>query len=253
MEKIKYHQNGIGWDYDADGKLTDNWDPSLDYGNEYVKVYFRLGTPSYSSLSFFGFETQEAKAAWHDEASAVLKSLGIREDCGYDVERSQEKEAYLYPHPQNISGVVRKNDVQKIAEAISTMKLSALLWVDLYETVYVMSDSEYTAYLETRKAEIHQKLFAESQTNRVNTYVNSFDAASYIASCIMLHRLGDDNRTKAITVNYILSEADKMADSGYLKTITNDTGKYIRSLNKTEQRKAKLNMDTLKEWSEQHD
>lgn len=42
MEKIKYHQNGIGWDYDADGKLTDNWDSSLDYGNEYVKVYFRL-------------------------------------------------------------------------------------------------------------------------------------------------------------------------------------------------------------------
>lgn len=250
MEKIKYHQNGIGWDYDADGKLTDNWDPSLDYGNEYVNVYFRLDTPSYSNLSF---ETQEARAAWHDEASAVLKSLGIREDCDYDVERSQEKEVYLYLHPQNISGVVRKNDVKKIAEALSTMKLSALLWVDLYETVYVMSDSEYTAYLETRKAEIHQKLFAESQTKRANTYVNAFDAASYIASCIMLHRLGDDNRTKAITVNYILSEADKMIKSSYLKTITNDTGKYIRSLNKTEQKKAKLNLGTLKEWSEQHD
>lgn len=250
MEKIKYHQNGIGWDYDADGKLTDNWDSSLDYGNEYVKVYFRLDTRSYSSLSF---ETQEARAAWYNEASAVLESLGIWEDCDYDVERSQEKVAYLYPHPQNISGVVRKNDVRKIAEAISAMKLSTLLWVDLYETVYVMSDSEYTAYLDTRKAEIHQKLFAESQTKRVNTYVNAFDAASYIASCIMLHRLGDDNRTKAITVNYILSEADKMADSGYLKTITNDTGKYIRSLNKTEQKKAKLNMDTLREWSGHHD
>lgn len=250
MEKIKYHQNGIGWDYDADGKLTDNWDSSLDYGNEYAKVYFRMDTPSYSS---FSFETQEARAAWHDEASAVLKSLGIQEDCGYNVEHGQEKEAYLYPHPLNISGAVRKNDVQKIAEAISAMKLSTLLWVDLYETVYVMSDSEYTAYLDTRKAEIHQKLFAESQTKRVNTYVNAFDAASYIASCIMLHRLGDDNRTKAITVNYILSEADKMIESSYLKTITNDTGKYIRSLNKTEQKKAKLNMDTLKEWSEQHD
>lgn len=250
MEKIKYHQNGIGCDYDADGKLTDNWNPSLDYGNEYVKVYFRMDTPSYSSLSF---ETQEARAAWYNEASAVLESLGIREDCGYDVERSQEKEAYLYLYPQNISGVVRKNDAQKIAEAFSTMKLSTLRWVDLYETVYVMSDSEYAAYLDTRKAEIHQKLFAESQTKRVNTYVNAFDATSYIASCIMLHRLGDDNRTRAITANYILSEADKMVDSGYLKTITNDTGKYIRSLSKTEQRKAKLNMDTLKEWSEHHD
>lgn len=249
MDKIKYHQNGLGWDYDADGKLKDNWNPNYDYGNEYVKVYFRMDTPSYSNLSF---ETQEARAAWHDETSAVLKSIGIREDCGYDVERSQEKEAYLYLHPQNISGVVRKNDVQKIAEAFSTMTLSTLLWVDLYETVYVMSDSEYTSYLDTRKAEIHQKLFKESQTKRANTYVNAFDAASYIASCIMFHRLGDDNRTKAITINYILSEADKMVNSGYLKTITNDTGKYIRSLNKTEQRKAKLNMDTLKEWSAQN-
>ena len=250
MEKIKYHQNGIGWDYDTDGKLTDNWDPSLDYGNEYVMVYFRLDTPSYSS---FSFETNRERMAWYNEASAVLESLGIREDCGYDMERSQEKEAYLYLHPQNINGVVRKNDVRKIAEAFSTMKLSTLRWVDLYNTIYVMSDSEYIAYLDTRKAEIHQKLFAESQTKRVNTYVNAFDAASYIASCIMLHRLGDDNRTKAITVNYILSEADKMIESSYLKTITNDTGKYIRSLNKTEQKKAKQNLGTLKEWSEQHD
>ena len=249
MEKIKYHQNDIGWDYDTDGKLKDNWDPSLDYGNEYVKVYFRLDTPSYSSLSF---ETQEAREAWHNEASAVLKALGIREDCGYDVERSPEKEAYLYLHPQNISGVVRKNDVRKIAEAFSTMKRSTLRWVDLYETVYVMPDSEYTAYLDTRKAEIHQKFFTETQTRRTSAYVNAYDVARYVASCVMLNRLGDDNRTKAITVKYILAEADKMIDSGYLKTFTNSAGKYIRSLNKTEQRKSKLNLDTLKEWSAQN-
>ncbi len=250
MEKIKYHQNGIGWDYDADGKLKDNWDPSLDYGNEYVNVYFRLDTPSYFNLSF---ETGNTREAWHNEASAVLKSLGIREDCGYDVERSPEKEAYLYLHPQNISGVVRKNDVQKIAEAFSTMKLSTLRWVDLYETVYVMPDSEYTAYLDTRKAEIHQKLFTEAQTRRTSSYVSAFDVAIYIASCVMLHRLGDDNRTKALTVKYISAEVDKMVNSGYLKASADAAGKYIRSLNKTEQKKAKLTMDTLKEWSEHHD
>lgn len=246
MKKIKYHQNGIGWDYDADGKLKDNWDPSLDYGNEYVKVYFRLDTPSYASLSF---ETQEAREAWHNETSAVLKALGIREDCGYDVERSPEKEAYLYLHPQNISGVVRKNDVRKIAEAFSTMKLSTLRWVDLYETVYVMPDSEYTAYLDTRKAEIHQGLFTETQTKRASAYVNAYDVANYIASSVVLHRLGDDNRTKALTVKYVLAEADKMVEAGYLKAFSNEDGKYIRSINKTEQRKSKLDLDTLKKWS----
>lgn len=246
MEKIKYHQNGTEWDYDADGTLKDNWDSSQDYGDEYVKVYFRLDTPSYAN---FSFETENAREAWHSEASTVLKTLGIREDCGYDVERSPEKEAYLYLHPQNVSGVVRKNDVRKIAEAFSTMKLSTLRCVDLYETVYVMSDPEYVAYLDTRKAEIHQKLFTEAQTRKTSSYVCAFDVASYVASCVTLRRLGDDNRTEALTAKYVLAEAEKMADSGYLKSFVNENGKYIRSLNKTEQRKTKLNMDTLKEWS----
>lgn len=36
MKNIKYHQNGVGYEYGADHTLTDNWNPDADYGNEYV-------------------------------------------------------------------------------------------------------------------------------------------------------------------------------------------------------------------------
>ena len=143
---IKYHQYGIGNEYGEDHTLTNNWNPDIDYGNEYVRVYFRIDTPSYHYER--GFSSTEDRDSWNTEASNLISSFGIMEDSGYKVDNGKEKCAYLYAHPQNISGVVLKNDVQKIAEAISNMKLSSIRWVDLYETVYVISDNEYQEYLD---------------------------------------------------------------------------------------------------------
>ena len=42
---IKYHDNMNGVQYGEDHMLTDNWNPNMDYGNEYVRVYFRIDTP----------------------------------------------------------------------------------------------------------------------------------------------------------------------------------------------------------------
>ena len=139
---IKYHQNGIGNEYGADGKLTDNWNPSADYGNEYVKVYIRINVSSYDCAAGF-FNSETDRENFYTEASKLIKSFGILEDCGYSVEHSKEKQAYLYVHPQNISGVIRKNDVKKVAEAFDNMENVSVRWVDLYATVYVMTDAEY--------------------------------------------------------------------------------------------------------------
>lgn len=38
---IEYHQYGLGNEYGEDHMLTNNWNPDLDYGNEYVKSVFR--------------------------------------------------------------------------------------------------------------------------------------------------------------------------------------------------------------------
>lgn len=241
MDKIKYHQNGIGNEYGADGKLTDNWNPDCDYGNEYVKVYFRINTPSYHHNN--GFDTEDNRNKWSAEVSNVIKSFGILEDCGYAVEHSKDKQAYLYAHPQDISGVVLKNDVRKIAETISNMKLSTIRWVDLYETVYVISDEEYEEYLDGKQEEICKALFEKSSTTRTTKYYNVFDVARNIARTVKLNRLGlndGENYGGGQTVDYVLKMADKMIEEGYLKCFVDGDIKYIRSLNKTEQKKMKI-------------
>ncbi|MBQ2397137.1 MAG: hypothetical protein II304_08920 [Bacteroidales bacterium] len=237
---IKYHDNINGVQYGNDHTLTNNWNPDCDYGNEYVRVYFRIDTPTYRYNN--GFTTEEERNKWFAEARGLIKSFGILEDCGYEVENSKDKQAYLYAHPQNISGVVLKNEVKKIAEAITDMELSSIRWVDLYETVYSISDSEYENYLDGKQEEICKELFEKSSTTRRTKYYNAIDVARDIAGLIRLNRLGlDDGKTcnSGQTVDYVLKMADKMIEEGYLKCFVDNDIKYIRSLNKTEQKKMK--------------
>lgn len=237
---IKYHEYGLGNEYGTDHTLTNNWNPDLDYGNEYVKVYFNIDTPTYDCNN--GWETKE-RDAWNKESSELISSLGIMEGCGYDAEKA--KCAYLYTHPQQISGVILKNDVKKVAEAISNMELSSIRWVDLYETVYDISDSEYEEYLNEKRDEIRKKLFEKSATTRINKYCAAFDVARHIANTIRLNRLGlndGKNYGSGQTIEYILKVADEMIIEGYLKPLERNGIKYIRSLNKTEQKQSKLSI-----------
>lgn len=240
---IKYHQNGIGNEYRADGKLTDNWNPSADYGNEYVKVYIRIDTPSFNVMgSGDGFISDIDREAFYTEAGNVLKSFGILEDCGSKVEHSKEKQAYLFIHPQNISGVIKKNDVKKIAEAFNDLKTCKVRWVDLYKTVYVMTDAEYNEYLMTRKADIRKMLFEKSKTPRINKFYYICDVMHDIADKIRLERLGyQDGKNygdgySGETVQYIYQCALEMIEEGFLKRFDEGKRTYIRSINKTEQK-----------------
>ena len=238
---IKYHQWGTGNEYGANFELTDNWNPNADYGNEYVSVYFRIDTPLYDCS--YGFKSDEDSEKSHAETSELIKSFGVMEGSRYDIERSKEKQAYLYAHPQSISGVILKNDVKRIAEAISKMELSSICWVDLYETVYVISDNEYEEYLNGKRDEIRKELFEESATPRITKYYNAFDVARSLADKFRLNRLDINdgkNYGSGQTIKYILNVANEMIEEGYLKFFERDGEKYIRSLNKTEQKKSKL-------------
>lgn len=239
---IKYHEYGKGNEYGADHTLTNNWNPDLDYGNEYVKVYFNIDTPTYDYNN--GWETEE-RDAWDKESSELISFFGIMEDSGYKVCNGKEKCAYLYAHPQQISGVILKNDVKKVAEAISNMELSSIRWVDLHETVYDISDSEYEEYLNGKKNQIRKELFEKSATTRTNKFYAAFDVARNIANIVRLNRLGlNDGRNygSGQTIEYILKVADEMITEGYLKHFERDGVKYIRSLNKTEQKQSKLSI-----------
>jgi len=69
--------------------------------------------------------------------------------------------------------------------------------------------------------------------------------ARSIANIVRLNRLGlNDGRNygSGQTVEYILKVADEMIAEGYLKSFERDEIKYIRSLNKTEQKQSKLSI-----------
>ena len=238
---IKYHQYGIGREYGEDHTLTNNWNPDLDYGNEYVSVYFRIDTPLYDCCC--GFNSEDDNRNWSNEASNVIKSLGILEDSGYFVEHGKDKQAYLYAHPQSISGVVLKNDVKKITEAINKMKLSSIYLVDLYETVYAVSDEEYDAYLSGKDEEIKKALFATCHTTRTTKYYDAFEVCRNLATTFRLNRLGlNDGRNygDGQTIDHIMKLIDEMANMGFLVTRNKNDMKLVRSINKTEQKRLKL-------------
>lgn len=241
MKIIKYHQYGYGTEYGPDHSLTNNWNPDLDYGNEYVNVYFNIDTPTYDYNC--GFYSEKDRTNWYTEIKKLIASFGILEDSGFTVENSNEKCAYLYAHPQQISGVILKNDVKKIAESISKMVLSSLRWVDLYETVYVMTDDIYEHYLNSRDVEIERELFKSCHTSRKTNYLYAYDVCRTVADKFRLRRLGINdgkNYGSGQTIEHIMKLIYEMADNGLVVIYDSpNNGKYVRSINKTEQKKLK--------------
>lgn len=246
---IKYHQYGCGNDYGDDHYLTDNWNPDYDYGSQYVEVYFNINTPSYmhaKDSSAFGFASDETRDEWYAAASKVIASFDILEDSGYNVENSAEKRAYLYPHPQQISGVILKNDVRKVAEAIECMSLSSIRWVDLYDTVYVLSDEAYEKYLMFKDEALKKDMFDVCQTPRITRFYDAIEISRALAMKYRLKRLGiNDGRNygSGQTIDHIMRLMQKMSEDGLL-VMTSPSGEetYVRSLNKTE----------LKKWIRSH-
>jgi hypothetical protein len=246
MEVIKYHQNGLGNEYGADHTLTNNWNPDSDYGNEYTNIYFRIDASCYGYPSF-SFEEEEEKA-FYTEVRKSLQPLGWQSEdgtedwhCGYIKKGKQ----HLYLHPQNFSGEVLKNEVKQIAEALQKHDTFYLRWIDLYDTVYDISDSEYEEYLNSKISEIRKALFDNFATTRTNKFYYVFDVCRSLADKFRLRRIGlNDGRNSGSgqTIEFIGKVIDKMIQEGLLIGSRNKEGKLVRSLNKTEQKKLKLNI-----------
>lgn len=241
---IKYHQNGVGNEYGADHQLTNNWNPDKDYGSEYVNVYFRMETKGYGYPSF-SF-TEEDRKAHNAELEEIFTSLGWKcEEGAYGASCATWKKGkqHLYLHPQNFSGEILKNEVKQIAEALERHNTFYLRWVDLYETVYDMTDQEYEEILLQKDEEIKKSVLESSKTTRTSKYYYAFDIARGLANRFRLSRIGDDdgkNYGIGQTVNHILGVVQCLIDEGYLVSVVKNDTLLIRTINKTEQKKRKL-------------
>lgn len=241
---IKYHQNGTGNEYGADHQLTNNWDPDKDYGKEYVNVYFRMETTGYGFPSF-NF-TEEDRKAFDLEITEVFASLGWKcEESTYGGSCATwyKGKQHLYLHPQNFSGEVLKNEVKQIAETLEKRNTFYLRWVDLYETVYDMTDQEYEEILSQKDEDIKKTLLENSKTTRTSKYYYAFDIARSLANKFRLSRIGDNdgrNYGTGQTIKHILKVIQYLIEEGYLVSAVKNDILLIRTINKTEQKQRKL-------------
>lgn len=246
MENIKFHQNGLDNEYGTDHTLTNNWNPEADYGNEYSNVHFRIETAGYQYPSFSFAE--EDRNAFYAEVRNALEPLGwkLEKDvegwgCTYIVNGKSQ----LYLHPQDFSGEVLKNDIKAIAEALQKHNTFYLRWVDLYDTVYDISDNEYEEYLNGKNEEIRKVLFENCGTTRTSKFYYAFDVCRNLANRFRLRRIGlNDGRNCGTgqTIKHIQKIMDEMITEGLLIGAEKNGNKMIRTPNKTEQKKMKINV-----------
>ena len=234
---IKYHEYRKGErDYGDDHKLTNNWNPDLDYGKEYAKVYFNMESEGYSYPSFCFTEEQREK--FTDDINRIFSSVGWK--CE-EPERKlsgacatwKKGKSHLYMHPQHFSGEVLKNDIKQVAETLQTGKVIALRWVDIYETVYDISDKEYWEYLRGTEESIRTDLYSNFGTTRRNKYYRTHDVIHCLIKKHGLKRIGIDN--DKIGYVFIMSVIRHMNDSGLIAT--EKDFELIRSLSKTEKKR----------------
>lgn len=246
---IKYHDNLNGVQYGEDHMLTNNWNPDLDYGNEYADVYFRIETPSYYTGSGVGFQNEEDNEVFTAEKLKVFEGIGWKcaenehNGCCMTVVKGKQ---HLYLHPQSFSGFVLKNEIKQIAEALEKHETFYLRWVDIYKTVYDISDAAYKHILQEKTDEIRKLVFERCKTKRRNQFKLSWDIVDGVAKIVGVTRVDDRSAydSNKVARDYVQEVIDDMVTEGYVVKYTVHKADfdvwYYRSLNCTELKKAKL-------------
>ena len=243
-QEIRYHDNTIRQPIHLEGPLADNWDPDAAYAeNEYVDAHFRVNTPAYQPPNYCFSEIE--KRRFLAETAQVFAKLGwMPENSGLGGEcmTCRKGKSSLYLHPQDFSGTVRKNEVKAIAEALRHHQTFELVFVDLYETIYDMTDEAYYAYLNTQAGRIREEILKSSVTTRRSRFYRDYDIANHVAAEVRLNRVGEDDGKyigEGKTARYVMDVIDQLIVQGSLVTARSKNGsRLIRSLNQTKRRAA---------------
>lgn len=226
--------------YNANKGMYGQREEWTDNGNgNYCKVYFRIDTIGFDCMN--GYHKEEADAQlFHEEASNIIASFGIVESSGY----KQDNE-YLHAHPSQISGIVAKDKIRAIAEAIDNSKSMTIRWIDVYEEYAVISDDDYRKILEDKRNDIAAYIVENCYTKRTNQYRSLFEVAVNVQERFKENRLNDreDINQHGMTFKFAGEIVKQLVDNGYLVSAEDN---LIRSLNKTEQKKNKVNYAEMK-------
>ena len=249
---IKYCDCNEGYKYGPDGKQLSNWDPDKNYGTDYVTVHFRMHTIGY--YPYDGFKEEYQRQAFYTDISRAFSDLGwvckeVANSCkGATWINGNES---LHMHPQDICGLVQKNHVKRIAEALDrTTGSFRLKWVDLFNTVYDMSDYDYRKYLKSQECKIRNIIFSTASTRNRSIFQFVDDVVPAVVDKVKLDRIikySDKDIKKEPTRIYVLELVRMMVEEGYLISRMSGSIEYVRSINKKEQRRLGLVPDSVKE------
>lgn len=234
---IKYHDNINGQQYGADHQLTDNWDASADFPKDsYIEVYFRIDCPTCNYR--MSFENAESREAFYTEVRDILTRFNIFEGCGgrYDGFPME----HLHIHPQEISGVVAKQKVKQIAEALNACETCKIRWVDVYQDISAMSNEEFSASLENRRDDIAADLLAMFKTKRSNLYiVPGYGTFDRIVNKYHVSRREAERDSEDTTChNFIVSVFHDLVNNGELVSAETRNGTGYRTAKKGEKKTA---------------
>lgn len=215
----------------------DEW---KDNGNgNFANVYFRIDTIGFDCISGYFAEDNDRKA-FHEEATRIIKSFGIVESSGF-----KQNNEYLYAHPQDISGIVEKSKIKAIAEAIDSSQTMKIRWADVYEEYAFISDSDYTAILDSKRQEMAHYIIQNCFTKRTNLFKSAYEIAINAMEKFKVNRINsiEDINNPKTTFKYAMEIIQQLVENGYLIQVVDSDRQLIRSMNKTEQRKNKINYE----------
>lgn len=173
--------NALRKEYDPETHYAiENWTDTGFSANEYAKVFFRIDCPTFDCVSA-SFGSASAREDFYAEANAVLRSFDIDEGTGHIMRGEGYRMEHLHIHPQNISGVVAKNKIVAITEAINRCKYAFCRSVDVYEDVSAMTNDQFAEYLrEYKYSDIVADILSAFTTKRKNLYYGEYSTSGLL-------------------------------------------------------------------------
>lgn len=226
------------------------------YGREkHANVYFRIEIEAYvRALNDYSEQAKTAEraavAAFDNEVVALLVADGwtlFNKNYGpYECPQLVKGAQYLYCHPQNISGNVLADDVERMARMIAGMKSCKYRYTDNYGDIIITTseDDELKLYYDTYDTHKMTEVFAEFMTTkRRNLYKCKRDVLHNIASKLAipnrrtdLNDIGDGcYRDRKPIVDFVEKEYNLRLRLGFIKeSVGVNNMPLCRFANKTE-------------------
>ena len=200
----------------------------------YRKIYFRIESQYTRSQNWVD---DHAKQRFQEELHRLFCRVGwticpstFSGVCATAVKGQQD----LYLHPASFSGIILEEEIPPLEALFAQAETFRCYHVDRYEEYLDLSDGEYQALLETKRAEITAEILNRCRTKRKNLFVTgpvALDVAKYFA----IPRLSDKDKNGSVINQFVSQIVTDLLAEGRLITAKTKYGPGLRTATEKEQ------------------